>query len=280
MANKFTAVKPNRQTPVVYSHKSCIGNCSLQKAAIVNSIQTQLVYERSTWSKNRSAYTCLLMAILKYSPFFVLTLSQGKGEMRTFWLVGKEPNFDHACCSGSGCGSGSGAYLNFRDCDTEVTESPERVTSSSATPRPVTRIEISAAPDPEPLFPLLQPIGKGVGDISRCRNGSLREGCRHRDEPSAACRNCNGVDGDCCRCYRDVSLLLGSESDPEHDDSASRKRKRTPTQPNYNSCLSLFQDCKKSLLRELKKDNRQGANGYRSAPVITLRDRGPSDCVL
>ncbi|XP_064478005.1 guanylate cyclase 32E-like isoform X2 [Ornithodoros turicata] len=124
-----------------------------------------------------------------------LTPVKGKGEMRTFWLLGKQD-----------------PTLLSQEIEPPQ-ESPPSWQQSSET---------------SPLFPLAA-------------------------DPSVT-----------------ASLLL---LEPENATASIHKG-------NYNSCLTLFQDCKKSLLRELKKDGRSGSNGYRSAPIITFRDRSTPDCLL
>lgn len=71
-------------------------------------------------------------------------------------------------------------------------------------------------------------------------------------------------------------LLLENELD-----SQSRRKKISQiSSHNYNSCLSIFQECRKSVLREIKKEGRSSFNGFRSAPVIDFRERSSRDCLL
>ncbi|XP_067129062.1 guanylate cyclase 32E-like isoform X2 [Centruroides vittatus] len=74
----------------------------------------------------------------------------------------------------------------------------------------------------------------------------------------------------------DFRLLLDNELDLQ----VRRKKMSQVSNHNYSSCLSLFQECRKSVLKEIRKEGRANYNGYRSAPVIDFRDRSSRDCLL
>ncbi|XP_076309146.1 guanylate cyclase 32E-like isoform X2 [Tachypleus tridentatus] len=68
----------------------------------------------------------------------------------------------------------------------------------------------------------------------------------------------------------EVKMLLSNESD---EDVEKGKDGRSVVSHEYSSCLTLFQECKKNILRDLRYTGRSSFNGYRSAPIISLRDK-------
>ncbi|XP_076312206.1 guanylate cyclase 32E-like [Tachypleus tridentatus] len=72
--------------------------------------------------------------------------------------------------------------------------------------------------------------------------------------------------------HPDFSWLISHEVS-EQETSNSGRRKRVSQISNYSSCGSLFQDCKKNILREFRSNSRPNTKGYRSAPIISFRDR-------
>ncbi|XP_022249345.1 guanylate cyclase 32E-like [Limulus polyphemus] len=69
----------------------------------------------------------------------------------------------------------------------------------------------------------------------------------------------------------EVKMLLSNESD-EETVGKGRGERRVVSQ-EYSSCLTLFQECKRTILRDLRYSGRSSFNGYRSAPIISLREK-------
>ncbi|KAH8036773.1 hypothetical protein HPB51_005262 [Rhipicephalus microplus] len=135
--------------------------------------------------------------------------SQGKGEMRTFWLVGEEG------------GDPPG---------------PPAPVDSGADGSAASLVDASSTGSTEPLAV--------------------------RDERPATVGG-RGV------LNEEVSCLL---SDGVHGNTPSSPRRYVVATHN-GSCLSLFNECKRSLLKELRRDYCTRPTGYRSAPIIVCRDR-------
>nr|XP_050030214.1 guanylate cyclase 32E-like [Dermacentor andersoni] len=136
---------------------------------------------------------------------------KGKGEMRTFWLVGKE-----------------GGEL------------------------------------PEPPAPVAPETGSSAASLADAASTGSTKPQAVRDELLATLCG-RGVVSD------EASCLL---ADGLHDNNASSSPRRYVAAAAHNgSCLSLFHECKRSLLKELRRDYCTRPTGYRSAPVIVCRDR-------
>ncbi|XP_077527361.1 guanylyl cyclase at 32E [Haemaphysalis longicornis] len=141
---------------------------------------------------------------------------KGKGEMRTFWLLGKE----------GGC--------------------------PAAIPQALT----GSANDSHSLAGTDGDASSAGGDISREESSA-------QALASLAAGGRTGGLGDEARC------LL---TDGTHGSSSPR---RYATAAIHNgSCLSLFHECKRNLLKELRRDYGTRPTGYRSAPIIVCRERG------
>ncbi|XP_075726220.1 guanylate cyclase 32E-like [Rhipicephalus microplus] len=134
---------------------------------------------------------------------------KGKGEMRTFWLVGKEG------------GDPPG---------------PPAPVDSGADGSAASLVDASSTGSTEPLAV--------------------------RDERPATVGGRGVVN-------EEVSCLL---SDGVHGNTPSSPRRYVAATHN-GSCLSLFNECKRSLLKELRRDYCTRPTGYRSAPIIVCRDR-------
>lgn len=140
-----------------------------------------------------------------------LCWSQGKGEMRTFWLLGKE-----------------------------------------------------GGDPPEPAAPVAPGQGSSAASLADATNTGSTEPPAARDELLATLCGRGGVVSD------EASCLL---ADGVHDNNANSPRRYVAAAAHNGSCLSLFHECKRNLLKELRRDYCTRPTGYRSAPVIVCRDR-------
>ncbi|XP_022252245.1 guanylate cyclase 32E-like [Limulus polyphemus] len=146
-----------------------------------------------------------------------LTLIKGKGEMRTYWLVGKEePLVTY---------SPGNRSFGIHDSVTEVHV-------------PTTNDVVKHDNDHVISTPCLQ-----VPPVSRQNSAHLSP---------------------------DFSWLISSDVSEQETGNNGR---RVSHISNYSSCGSFFQDCKKTILREVRMNNRLTYKGHRSAPIISFRDR-------